>query len=163
MSLLHGAVRREPLAELSRFQGEFSSCLTARSGALFELADAVLCGDGSVRSLAELSLVGEHRRGHGGLYAAVARGGIDTGRLRRALATVPLPRAVDGRLVLAVDITCWLRLAAHASPQRILCPTYGRGKDQHISVPGCPYSIICTLEPGRSSWTAPLDALRLAP
>ncbi len=163
MSLLHGAVRREPLAELSRFQGEFSSCLTARSGALFELADAVLCGDGPVRSLAELSLVGEHRRGHGGLYAAVARGGIDTGRLRRALATVPLPRAVDGRLVLAVDSPCWLRPAAHTSPQRILCHTYGRGKDQHIPVPGWPYSIICALEPGRSSWTAPLDALRLAP
>ncbi len=173
MSLLHGAVRREPLVELSRFRGEFSSCLTARSGALFELADAVLCGDGPVRSLAELSLVGEHRRGHGGLYAAVARGGIDTGRLRRALATVPLPRAVGGRLVLAVGITCWLRPAAHASPrlasprlaspQRILCHTYGRGKDPHAPVPGWPYSIICALEPGRSSWTAPLDALRLAP
>ncbi|MDQ0932756.1 hypothetical protein QFZ49_002686 [Streptomyces turgidiscabies] len=41
--------------------------------------------------------------------------------------------------------------------------TYGRGKDQHIPVPGWPYSIICALEPGRSSWTAPLDALRLTP
>lgn len=38
--------------------------------------------------------------------------------------------------------------------------TYGRGKDQHIPVPGRPYSITCALEPGRSSWTAPLDALR---
>jgi hypothetical protein len=32
---------------------------------MFELADAVLCGDGPVHSLVELSLVGEHRRGHG--------------------------------------------------------------------------------------------------
>jgi hypothetical protein len=110
-----------------------------------------------------LSLVGEHRRGHGGLYAAVARGRIDTDRLREALASVPLPRAVDGRLVLAVDVTCWLRPAAHTSPERILCHTYGRGKDQHIPVPGWPYSIVCALEPGRSSWTAPLDARRLAP
>ncbi len=47
--------------------------------------------------------------------------------------------------------------------QRILCHTYGRGKDQHVPVPGWPYSIVCALEPGRSSWTAPLDALRLAP
>ncbi|MFE7277220.1 transposase, partial [Streptomyces sp. NPDC057623] len=100
MSLLHHDVRREPLAQLSCFRGEFYACLTARSDALFELADAVLCGDGPVRSLAELSLVGEHRRGHGGLYAAVARGRIDAGRLRRALAEVPLPRAGDGRLVL---------------------------------------------------------------
>ncbi|MFE3560725.1 NF041680 family putative transposase [Streptomyces sp. NPDC059193] len=163
MSLLHCDVRREPLEELSRFRGEFYSCLTARSDALFELADAVLCHDGPVRSLVELSLVGEHRRGHGGLYAAVARGRVDADRMRQAFASVPLPRAVDGRLVLAVDVTCWLRPDAHTSPERILCHTYGRGKDQHIPVPGWPYSIVCALESGRSSWTAPLDALRLAP
>ncbi|MGA4946894.1 NF041680 family putative transposase [Streptomyces cinereoruber] len=163
MSLQHHDDRREPLAELSRFRGEFYSCLTARSDALFELADAVLCGDGPVRSLAELSLVGECRRGHGGLYAALAQGRVDADRMRQALASVPLPRAADDRLVLAVDVTCWLRPDAHTSPDRILCHTYGRGKDQHIPVPGWPYSIVCALEPGRSSWTAPLDALRLAP
>jgi hypothetical protein len=65
--------------------------------------------------------------------------------------------------VLAVDITCWLRPEAHTSAQRILCHTYGRGKDQHIMIPGWPYSVICALEPGRSSWTAPLDARRLTP
>ncbi len=43
------------------------------------------------------------------------------------------------------------------------CATPTVGGDQHIPVPGWPYSIICALEPGRSSWTAPLDALRLAP
>lgn len=163
MSLLHRDARRESLAQLSSFREEFYASLTARSDVLFELADAVLCGDGPVRSLVGLSLVGEHRRGHGGLYAAVARGRIDTDRLREALASVPLPRAVDGRLVLAVDVTCWLRPAAHTSPERILCHTYGRGKDQHIPVPGWPYSIVCALEPGRSSWTAPLDARRLTP
>ncbi|MFF4019296.1 NF041680 family putative transposase [Streptomyces sp. NPDC001843] len=163
MSLLHQADPQEPFAELSRFRGEFYSCLARRSDALFELADAVLCADGPVRSLVELSLVGEHRRGHGGLYDALAAGRVDIVRLRRALASVPLPRAADGRLVLAADITCWLRPDAHTSPQRILCHTYGRGKDQHIPVPGWPYSVICSLEAGRSSWTAPLDALRLAP
>lgn len=163
MSLLHHAVRQDPFAGLSRFRGEFYSCLTRRADALFELTDAVLCADGPVRSLVELSLVGEHRRGHGGLYDALAAGRVDVGRLRRALAAVPLPRAADGRLVLAADITCWLRPSAHTSPQRILCHTYGRGKDQHIPVPGWPYSVICALETGRSSWTAPLDALRLAP
>src|SRR5690242_1608373 len=140
MSLLHDGVRRDALAELSRFRGEFYACLTRRGDALFELADAVLCADGPVRSLPELSLVGEHRRGHGGLYSAVARGRVDVGRLRRVLASVSLPRAVDGRLVLAVDIACWLRPDAHTSPQRILCHAYGRGKDQHIPAPGWPYS-----------------------
>ena len=113
MSLLHRDARQEPLAELSCFRGEFCSCLTARSDALFELAHAVLCGDGPVRALAVLLLVGEHRRGHGGPYGAVARGRVDTCRLRRALAAVPLPRAVDGRLVQVIDSTCWLRPDAH--------------------------------------------------
>jgi hypothetical protein len=31
------------------------------------------------------------------------------------------------------------------------------------SIPGWPYSIVAVLESGRSSWTAPLDALRLGP
>jgi len=30
-------------------------------------------------------------------------------------------------------------------------------------VPGWPYSFVVALESGRSSWTAPLDAVRLAP
>ncbi|MFJ6136872.1 transposase, partial [Kitasatospora sp. NPDC092286] len=163
MSLLYEGVRQDAFAELSRFRGEFYSCFTRRGDALFELTDAVLCADGPVRSLVELSLVGEHRRGHGGLYDALAHGRLDADLLKRALASVPLPRASDGRIVLAVDITCWLRPDAHTSPERILCHTYGRGKDQHIPVPGWPYSVITALEPGRSSWTAPLDALRLAP
>nr|WP_244933271.1 transposase [Micromonospora tulbaghiae] len=137
--------------------------MTARADALFDLTDAVLCADGPVRSLVELSLVGEHRRGHGALYDALACGTLDIDRLRTALAEVPLPRAADGRLVLAVDITCWLRPDAHTSPQRILCHTYGRGKDQSIMIPGWPYSMVVALESGRSSWTAPLDAVRLAP
>jgi hypothetical protein len=155
MCPLRHAVRQEPFAELSCSRGEFYSCLTRRSAAPFELADAVLCANGPVRSLVELSLVGEHRRGHGGLYDALAAGRVDIARLRRALVAVPLPRAADGRLVLAADITCWLRPDAHTSPQRILCHTYGRGKDQHIPVPGWPYSVINALEAGRSSWTRP--------
>lgn len=149
--------------DLARFRWEFFGCLSRRADALFELADAVLCADGPVRSLPALSLVAEHRRGHGALYDALAAGRLDVDRLRVALTSVSLPRAADGRLVLAVDVTCWLRPEAHTSPERILCHTYGRGKDQHIGVPGWPYSFVVALETGRSSWTAPLDAVRLAP
>lgn len=130
---------------------------------MFELVDAALCADGPVGSLVGLSLVGEHRRGHGSLYAALNRGRIDVDRLRTALAAVPVPRAADGRIVLAVDVTCWLRPEAHTCPQRVLCHTYGRGKDTHIMIPGWPYSLVTALETGRSSWTAPLDVRRLAP
>jgi SAM-dependent methyltransferase len=160
---VHDARPAGAFGDLTAFRREFYDCLTARADALFELADAVLCADGPVHSLVDLSLVGEHRRGHGALYDALASGRMDVDRLRTALTTMPLPRASDGRLVLAVDITCWLRPLAHTSPQRILCHTYGRAKDAHLGVPGWPYSIVVALEPGRSSWTAPVDAIRLAP
>ncbi|MDG4759259.1 NF041680 family putative transposase [Micromonospora sp. WMMD710] len=163
MISVHDRGSADAVGDLDRFRREFYDCLTARADALFDLTDAVLCADGPVRSLVELSLVGEHRRGHGALYDALACGKLDIDRLRTALAGVPLPRAADGRLVLAVDITCWLRPDAHTSPQRILCHTYGRGKDQTIMIPGWPYSMVVALESGRSSWTAPLDAVRLAP
>ena len=152
-----------PTMLLEGFRHDFYQCLDRRADALFELADAVLCADGPVRSLPGLSLVAEHRRGHGALYDALAAGRVDVERLRTAVASAPLPRAADGRIVLAVDVTCWLRPEAHTSPQRIMCHTYGRGKDQHIGIPGWPYSFVVALETGRSSWTAPLDAVRLAP
>ena len=86
-----------PAAVLSRFRRDFHGCLTARRDEMFELADAVLCADGPVRDLAGLSLVPEHQRGHGALYDSVSQSRIDIGRLRPALAGLPLPRAADGR------------------------------------------------------------------
>jgi DDE superfamily endonuclease len=152
-----------PLAVLSRFRLGFHECLTARRDELFELADAVLCADGPVRTLAGLSLAAEHQRGHGALYDAVNHGRISIGRLRRSLAGLPLPRAADGRLMLAVDVSNWLRPEAVTSPGRLFCHVYGRGKGQAQMIPGWPYSVIAALEPGRTSWTAVLDAVRLGP
>jgi hypothetical protein len=48
--------------------------LTARADALFELTDAVWCADRPVRSLVDLALVAEHRRGHGAMYDALGHG-----------------------------------------------------------------------------------------
>jgi DDE superfamily endonuclease len=152
-----------PLAVLSRFRLDFHACLTARADELSELADAVLCADGPVKTLAGLSLAPEHRRGHGALYDAVNHGRIDITRLRRSLAGLPLPRAGDGRLVLAVDVSNWLRPGAVTSPERLFCHVYGRGKGQAQMIPGWPYSVIAALESGRTSWTAVLDAVRLGP
>jgi hypothetical protein len=162
-SLLEPAVGVEPLAVLSQFRRDFHACLTGRADELFELADAVLCADGTVRTLAGLSLAAGHRRGHGALYDAVNHGRIDIGRLRRSLAGLPLPRAADGRLVLAADVSNWLRPGAATSPDRLFCHVYGRGKGQAQMIPGWPYSVIAGLEPGRTSWTAVLDAIRLGP
>src|SRR5205814_2237326 len=136
VSSLHDAVREDAFVEQLRFRREFYGCLTSRADAVFELTDAVLCADGPVRSLAELSLVGEHRRGHGSSYAALADGRIDIERLRTILAGVALPRAADGRLVLAVDVTCWLRPDAHTPAGPMLCQPSGRGKGR--ALPGPP-------------------------
>jgi hypothetical protein len=163
MIRVRDAVQAGALGELSGFRREFYRCLPARADALFELADAVLCADGPVRTLAGLSLVPEHRRGHGALYDAVSHGRIAASRLRRVLAGLPLPRAADGRLVLAADVSCWLRPGAPTSPERLFCHVYGRAKGQAQMIPGWPYSVIAALEPGRTSWTAVLDAVRLGP
>jgi hypothetical protein len=162
-SLQERAADVEPLAVLSRFRRDFHACLTARADELSELADAVLCADGPVKTLAGLSLVPEHRRGHGALYDAVNHGRISVSRLRRSLTGLPLRRAADGRLVLAVDVSNWLRPGAATSPKRLFCHVYGRGKGQAQMIPGWPYSVIAALEPGRTSWTAVLDAIRLGP
>jgi hypothetical protein len=138
-------------------------CLTRRSDALFEAVDAVLCVEGPVRSLAELSLTAQHRRGHGGLYAAVNRGRVDVQRLRTVLAGLTLPRSAEGQLILGVDVSPWLRPDANTSPDRLFCHVYGRSKKQAQMIPGWPYSFVAALEPGRTSWTAVLDAVRLGP
>jgi hypothetical protein len=148
---------------LAGFRRELYRCFTARADALFEVAEAVLCAGGAVKTLVGLSLAPEHRRGHGALYDAVNHGVISIARLRRSLAGLPLPRAAGGRLMLAVDVSSWLRPGAATSPERLFCHVYGRGRGQAQMIPGWPYSVIAALEPGRTSWTAVLDAVRLGP
>src|SRR5262249_25080128 len=75
--------------------------------------------------------------------------------------------AAGGRLMLAVDVSAWLRPDANTSPDRLFCHVYGRGQepgpDDLIGMTGWPYSFVAALEPGRTSWTAVLDAVRLGP
>ncbi len=161
MSLLQRDVPRDAFGELSHFRRDFHACLTARGDALFELADALLCSHGPVKTLVELSLAPEHRRGHGALYGGVNHGRLDVTRLRRTLVGLPLPQAADGRLILGVDVSNWLRPDANTSPDRLFCHTYGRGRGSAQMIPGWPYSFVAALEPGRTSWTAVLDVIRL--
>ena len=114
-------------------------------------------------TLAGLSLAPEHRRGHGALYDGLCCGRIGIGRLRWALACLPLPRWPDGRITLAADVSPWLRPDAATSPDRLFCHVHGRARGQAQMIPGSPYSVIAALEPGRTSWTAVLDAVRLGP
>ncbi len=163
MISVHDAGRAAAWGELAGFREGFYRCLTARADALFELTDALLCTDGPVRTLVELALAPEHRRGHGALYDGLNRGRIDVRRLRDLFAAQPLPKTADGRIVLAVDVSPWLRPDAATSPGRLFCHTYGRGRSRHEMIPGWPYSVVAALETGRTSWTAVLDAVRLGP
>jgi hypothetical protein len=163
MISVHDTGMAGALGDLSRFREEFHGCLTARADALFELTDAVLCADGPVATLVELSLAVEHRRGHGALYDGLNQGRVDIGRFRNVVARQQIPRCEDGRIVLAIDVSNWLRPDAATSPERLFCHTYARGKGQAQMIPGWPYSFVAALEPGRTSWTAILDAQRLGP
>jgi hypothetical protein len=150
---------------LDGFRQAFYDCLTVRADALFDLCDAVLCTPGPVTSLAELSLtrtrVGRSR-GHGALYDGLANGRIEMERLRIALAGLELPRGPGGRLMIAIDVTAWPRPDAPCSPDRVHCHQHCRCRGKRgKSIPGWPYSIAAALGTGRTSWTAPLDAVRL--
>ena len=164
MSSVHDRGRVDGLGDLSEFRREFYRCLPLRADALFELTDAVLCADGPVSTLVGLSLAVEHRRGHGGLYDGLACGQVETGRLRRTMAGLSLPRDDAGRIVLAVDVSSWLRPDGACCAERLFCPTPAvRGKGKAQMVPGWPYSFVAALETGRTSWTAILDVQRLGP
>ena len=73
-SLQDAPARVEALCGLSRFRAGLHACFTRRGDALFELADAMLCAQGPVRSPVELSLEPESAAG-------------------MALFTMPWPRA----------------------------------------------------------------------
>lgn len=161
MSLLYRNVQREPFAEASHFREDFYGCPTARRDELYALADALLCADGPVTSPVKLTLVAEHRRGHGALDGALNRGRLDAGRLWRTPAALPQPKAADDRLVPAVDVSNWPRPEAECSADRLFCHTYGRSTDQHLMIPGRPYSFVAALETGRTSWCRLLDTVRL--
>jgi hypothetical protein len=149
------------MARLAGFRGELYCSLGMRRDALFEACDALACRPERVHMLAELCLEPECRRGHGGVYDALSSGEVVIGRLRRAVAAVPLQPWDDGRIRLACDVSNWLRPDAETSPERLFCHCYARGRGNAQMIPGWPYSWVVALEPGRASWTLPLDAVRL--
>lgn len=160
MSGLVRASERDAFAELSRFRTAFYECLSRRADAFFELADALLCADGLTRAPMELSLLAEHQRGYGSLYAALNRGRLDADALRDLLISLPLSR-FGGRIVLTADVSSWLRADAACSPERLFCHVHGRPKSAAQIIPGWPYSFVAALTADRTSWTQVLDTVRL--
>jgi hypothetical protein len=148
-----------PLVRLDAFRTELHACYTRRADALFELGDALLCAP-AIPSLPHLSLEPVCRRGWGSVYAALARGRIDTERLRDLLVS-SLPPADP--LVFAVDVTTWPRCDAECSPERGYYYHPSRHSAGQPIIAGWAYQWICQLSFARDSWTAPVDATRLHP
>ncbi len=163
MISVHDAGCAGELGALAEFRQGFYGCLSARADALFELVDAVVCRPGRVVSLPGLSLEPEFRRGHGGLYDAVTAGRVEVARLRELLLdTVPVGR--DGVVWFAGDVSNWPRPEARCSPERVVVHDKSartRGGDPVTS--GWPFLVLAGLEWGPTSWTAPVDAVRLGP
>jgi hypothetical protein len=153
----------DALGRLGRFRTGLCFSFGMRRDALFEACEAVLCRQERVLMLAELCLEPECRRGHGAACDALNVGQVHVARLRRALPALPLPQWPDRRIRLAADVSNWLRPDAGCSPERLSCHCHARGKGNAQLIPGWPYSFVVALEPGRTSWTLPLDAVRLGP
>jgi DDE superfamily endonuclease len=148
-----------PLARLGAFRTELYTCFPRRADALFELGDALLSAE-AVPSLPHLSLEPAHQRGWGSVYAALARGRIDTERLRDLLVGC-LPSADP--LVFAADVTTWPRCDAECSPARGYYYHPSRHSAGQPIVAGWAFQWIAQLSFDRDSWTAPVDARRLHP
>ena len=148
-----------PLARLGGFRSELHACFTRRADALFELGDALLCAP-AIPSLPHLSLEPVHQRGWGSVYAALARGRIDTEQLRDLLVRF-LPDADP--LVFAVDVTTWPRCDAECSPERGYYYHPSRHSAGQPIIAGWAWQWIAQLSFAHDSWTAPVDARRLHP
>jgi hypothetical protein len=148
-----------PLARLGAFRTELHACYTRRADALFELGDALLCAQAFL-ALLHLSLEPVCRRGWGSVYDALARGRVDTERLRDLLVS-SLPDADP--LVFAVDVTTWPRCDAECSPERGYYYHPSRHSAGQPIIAGWAFQWICQLGFDQDSWTAPVDAARLHP
>jgi hypothetical protein len=153
--------RVESLEALSRFRTAFHSCLTRRGDALFDLADAMLCAQGHVRSAVELSVEPEFRRGYGSVFDALASGRVSSDRLRRLLVGVATPPRAGRPWMFAIDTTPHARPDAEYADERLMVQVRGKGGDRYL--PGWPYSVLVGIAWGASSWVDPIEARRIRP
>jgi len=148
---------------LTGFRQGWYECLTARADAVFALSDALACRPGPVESVPGLSLEPEFGRGHGALYDGLTSGRVDENALRALLLGTVAPGR-DGVTWFAGDVSGWARPAAVTSPLRVaMFDKSARTLAGHPITSGWPFAMLVGLSWGPSSWTAPVDAVRIGP
>ena len=152
--------RGTPAGALVSFREALYGSLSPWGDALFELCDAALCAPARIGSVPSLSLEPVFRRSHGSLYKALAAGGIDADRLRRALVA---HHPAQWPMVFAVDASTWDRCDAETSPERSFYYSPSKHSAGQPIVAGWSYQWIAQLDWAPDSWTAPLDAMRIPP
>lgn len=145
---------------LINFRAAMYRSLTSWGDALFELSDSILCAPGPVTSVPTLSLEPVFRRSHGSLYKGLELGEIDALALRDALWN---HRPREWPLVFAVDSSTWARCDAETSPERGFHYSASHHSAGQPIVAGWSYQWISQLGWEHNSWTAPVDAIRVAP
>jgi len=145
--------RGTPAGALVSFREALYGSLSPWGDALFELCDAALCAPARIGSVPSLSLEPVFRRSHGSLYKALAAGGIDADRLRRALVA---HHPAQWPMVFAVDASTWDRCDAETSPERGFYYSPSKHSAGQPIVAGWSYQWIAQLDWAPDSWTAPL-------
>ena len=145
---------------MTSFRAGAYGTFTRWSDALFELGDAILCSTQLVASVPALSLEPEFSRSHGSIYKALSKGHIDEERVRRLLVA---NRPERWPLIFAVDASTWARCDVETSPERGFHYSASKHSAGQPIVAGWSYQWICQLDWAPDSWTAPLDAMRIAP
>lgn len=145
------------LEQLRTFRQFVFNLCSRRADALSNVIDGALTA-GLVPSLAYLSLQATHRRGHGSLYAALAKGRMDVEGIRKLIAT-NLPKTDCP--VYAIDTSTYIRSDAETSPQRGVYYHSSRHSAGKPVAAGWSYSWCAQLGEYSSSWTAPVDVSRV--
>lgn len=150
-------MEKSALEQLRDFrQGVFDLC-SHRADALANVLDGALTA-GLVPSFAYLSLQAAHQRGHGSLYAALAKGRMGLEGIRKLVAST-LPEVA--RPVYAIDTSTYLCSDAETSPKRGIYYHTSRHSAGKPVVAGWSYSWCAQLGETSSSWTAPVDVSRV--
>lgn len=150
-------MKKTGIEQLQEFRQSIHNLCLQRADALCDVIDGAITA-GLVPSFAYLSLQAVHQRGHGSLYAALAKGRMDVSGIQK-LVLETLPKSEQP--VYAIDTSTYIRSDAETSPERGIYYHTSRHSAGKPVVAGWSYSWCAQLGESSSSWTSPVDVSRV--